>query len=279
MTRFFLATAAGLALLSGTALAADLPPAPMPYKAPAVVAPAYTWTGCYLDAGYGYGLWNQDHYVFNTGTGVVDTPKTTDGGRGWLGRFGVGCDYQFSVGGLGSFVVGALADYDIMSLKGTSNVDFTNTPTPLFGLAGTEKETRAWYVGPRIGYLVTPNLLTYFDGGYTATRFSQVNYINTGTAAFLGFPTGSATGAFLPAHTYNGWFLGAGTEYALNFSWLPIHGLFWRNEVRYASYRSANIATFCGGGQCGAPGPDGASVNAKKYNQTATSSLVWRFSY
>ena len=61
MTRFFLATAAALALLSGTALAADLPPAPMPaYKAPAVVAPSFSWSGCYLYGGAGYGLWNQD---------------------------------------------------------------------------------------------------------------------------------------------------------------------------------------------------------------------------
>jgi outer membrane immunogenic protein len=277
MKTLLAASLTGFALLSGSAMAADLPAAPPVYKAPAVVAPVQSWTGCYLDAGYGYGLWNQDHYVFDTGTGVVDTPKTTDGGRGWLGRFGVGCDYQFSVGGLGSFVVGALADYDIMSLKGTSNVDFGNTITPFFGLAGTEKETGAWYVGPRIGYLVTPNLLTYFDGGYTATRFSQVNYNNTDS--FAGFALGSASGVFLPAHTYNGWFLGAGTEYVLNFSWLPIHGLFWRNEVRYASYQSANISTFCGGGQCGAPGPEGVSVNAKKYNQTATSSLVWKFNW
>ena len=32
-----------------------------------------------------------------------------------------------------------------------------------------------------------------------------------------------------------GWFLGGGTEYALNMDWIPIHGLFWRTEYRYAS--------------------------------------------
>jgi outer membrane immunogenic protein len=276
MQRLLAVSLTGLALLSGSAMAADLPPAPPVYKAPAVVAPSYSWTGCYLDAGYGYGLWNQDHYTSDTGTGAVDSLTTTDGGRGWLGRFGGGCDYQFTLGGLGAFVVGALADYDIMSLKGTSNVDFESTPTPFIGLSGNEKESSAWYAGPRLGYLVTPNLLTYFDGGYTATRFNQVNYLNNDGGAF---PVGSSSGVFLPAHTYHGWFLGAGTEYDLNFSWLPIHGLFWRNEVRYASYQNANIATFCGGGQCGAPGPEGVSVNAKKYNQTATSSLIWKFNW
>jgi outer membrane immunogenic protein len=277
MQKLLAASLAGFALLSGSAMAADLPPAAPVYKAPAVVAPSYSWTGCYLDAGYGYGLWNQDHHTFDTATGAVDSLQTTDGGRGWLGRFGGGCDYQFTLGGLGTFVIGALADYDVMSLKGTSNLDFTNTATPFFGLSGNETETGAWYVGPRIGYLVTPNLLTYFDGGYTQTRFNSVSY--SVNASNLPLIQGTPSGVSLPAHTYQGWFLGAGTEYALNFSWLPIHGLFWRNEVRYASYQSANISTFCAGGQCGAPGPEGVSVNAKKYNQTATSSLVWKFNW
>ncbi|MGA8817301.1 MAG: porin family protein, partial [Xanthobacteraceae bacterium] len=39
------------------ASAADL----MPLKAP-MPAPVMSWTGCYVDGGWGYGMWNQDHY-------------------------------------------------------------------------------------------------------------------------------------------------------------------------------------------------------------------------
>ena len=46
--------------LAGTASAADLR-RPMPVKAPAPVAvAAYSWTGCYVGAGGGYGMWNQE---------------------------------------------------------------------------------------------------------------------------------------------------------------------------------------------------------------------------
>jgi outer membrane immunogenic protein len=104
MKKLTLAAAAVVALTSST-IAADLP-----RKAPAAVAPAplpvATWTGCYLTGGVGYGMWNQDNTTFDSG-GPIDF-QHTDGGRGWLGRVGGGCDYQFWQ----KFVVGALADYD-----------------------------------------------------------------------------------------------------------------------------------------------------------------------
>jgi outer membrane immunogenic protein len=231
----------------------------MPLKAPlAPPPPAYTWTGCYISGGGGYALWNRDLYTQNTVTGVA-TVTSTDGGRGWMGVFGGGCDYQFSLGSLGNWVIGAFGDYDIMDIEGT------NEPQGL-ALSGSEKESNAWFVGGRLGYLVTPSLMTYFDGGYTQTRFDQVNFATI-------FSTPSVTS--LPAQTYSGWFLGGGTEYALNFSWLPIHGLFWRNEYRYASYDSATnpiINTATGAATV-------FSETSRPYVQTITSSLVWRFNW
>ncbi len=255
-----LASIAGLTLLTGSALAADLTPAPAPvYKVPAVApAPAASWTGCNLNAGYGYGLWNQDQFE-ETDPGHVTTSSTaTAGGRGWLGRFGAGCDYQFGLNGFGNFVVGVFADYNVMSVHG--NFELAST-----GLAGEAKESGAWYVGGRIGYLVTPSLLTYFDGGYTATRFDQINNIALTGAPFTPLD-------MMQAHTYHGWFLGGGLEYAMNFSWLPIHGLFWRNEYRYATYDAANLSLLTLAGT-----PTGLAFNIKPYNQTLTSSLIWRF--
>ena len=57
------------------ASAADL----MPLKAP-MPAPVMSWTGCYVDGGWGYGMWNQDHYFTDAAGSSV---TTTDGGRGW----------------------------------------------------------------------------------------------------------------------------------------------------------------------------------------------------
>jgi outer membrane immunogenic protein len=250
MKAVLFASSVALALASGSALAADL----VPFKAP---PPAMSWTGCYIDGGAGYGMWNQDHYVETSGL-VAESQSTTDGGRGWLGRVGAGCDYQVSP----SIVIGAFGDYDWMGLNGTSNLNLAGTTVGLSGVEGNEKENNAWSVGARAGYLITPRLLTYFDAGYTQTTFGQVNYNNGAT--------GVATGLSVPATTYKGWFIGGGTEYALNMAWIPIQGLFWRNEYRFDSYSSRDIPL---------AGATGVSEHADKYVQTATTGIVWKFNF
>ena len=80
-----------------------------------------------------------------------------------------------------------------------------------------------------------PNLLTYVDGGFTQAKFDQSNLSTQFTVPAL--PTGDPSG-----HTFNGWFIGGGTEYA--FTWLPVRGLFWRTEYRYSMYQSADVPSF-----------------------------------
>ena len=239
MKKLTLAAAAFVAL-TGSAIAADLP-----RKAPAAIPPApppvATWTGCYLTGGVGYGMWNQDNTLFS-GDGVALDGEHTDGGRGWLGRVGGGCDYQFWQ----RFVVGALADYDFANLKG-------NISSPFLGVSGQEKMTSAWAAGGRLGYLPWDTLMVYMSGGYTqahfnGTAFTPVAFTTSGT-------------------TYSGWFLGSGYEY--RFDMLP--GLYWRTEYRFNSYNSKDIQIFGG-----APN---TFVNSEKFVQTVTSSLVWRFSW
>jgi outer membrane immunogenic protein len=268
MRAVLFASSIALALASGSASAADL----VPLKAP---PPAFSWTGCYIDGGVGYGMWNQDNYSEATSGLTAASAPNIDGGRGWLGRAGAGCDYQIS----SSIVVGVLGDYDWMGLNGTSNLDLSSIATsPFFGITGNEKETSAWSFGARAGYLVTPRLLTYFDVGYTQTTFGQVNYINNDSFAFA---RGTNTGLTMPATTYKGWFIGGGTEYALNMAWLPIQGLFLRSEYRFDSYGSRDIGLVCAGGgaQCGTAGVSTASVHADKYVQTATTGVVWKFNF
>jgi outer membrane immunogenic protein len=254
------ALAAGAMLIAGSAMAADMPAkAPMLMKAPPM---AFSWTGCYLDAGVGYGMWDQDHSTTTSfgGTPNLTTITTTDGGRGWLGRFGAGCDYQVS----SSWVIGAFGDYDWTNIKGSMS---PLTVGGGFPSVADEKESSEWSVGGRIGYLITPMVLTYVDAGYTQARFDQMNLMTN--LGVLG------AGAF-PAHTYQGWFLGSGFEYA--FTWLPINGLFLRSEYRYSTFKKDDLTAFnvVTGAPFGNAGL-GDVLHSSTYVQTITTSLVYRF--
>lgn len=100
-----------LAVVVG-ASAADLA-----FKAPPPPPPV--WTGCNVNAGVGYGMWNQAHYSENAQTLTPYSETSNAGGEGWLARFGGGCDYQ-----VGSrWVIGVFADYDATNIHGV----FQNT--------------------------------------------------------------------------------------------------------------------------------------------------------
>jgi outer membrane immunogenic protein len=245
-----------------SAYAADLRPA---YKSPPPPAPPQpSFTGCYVNGGAGYGLWNIDHFSQPSITGEFITTSTS-GGRGWLGTVGGGCDYQFGAGSgfWSNWVVGAFADYDFMNLHRNFTIA-DNSGSAI----GNAKESSAWAVGGRIGYLVTPNVFTYWNGGYTQTRFDQINFSD---------PDGDGTPlAVIGAQTYSGWFIGGGTEIALSGLFgLPLpSGLFWRSEYRYSSFNSQNLTVtpLCGGCVTGVE-------NMKPYVQTITTSLVWKFNW
>jgi outer membrane immunogenic protein len=224
------ATLAAIAAL-GTANAADMSTPPL-YSAPAPAA--YSWTGCYIGGGGGYGWWTQDSFVeFN---GVAATVSNTNGGSGWFGQGQGGCDYQFTAPVFNvPAVIGLFGDYEGGQIDGRSSVG---------GLVGGERESGAWSVGARAGVLLTPRVLTFFDGGTLA------------------------------AETYNGWFLGSGFEYS--FDWLPIHGLFLKTEYRYAQYGGNGVSI----PMSGFPAGFGiATLNSQKATEMVSTELVWRFNW
>ena len=251
----------------GAANAADLPmPAPASNAPPP--PPVYNWTGCYIAGGGGYGWWNEDSQVVTTATGAAVAAQVTNGGKGWFGQGQGGCDYQFNLP-LGSWnipvVIGAFGDWEGGSIRGTNS-----DPAAV----GTENESATWAVGGRAGYLVTPRFLTYFDGGYTQARFDQINF-NFSGVGIAGGPAGTS----IPATTYNGWFVGSGFEYALD--WLPVPGLFLKTEYRYAQYNTATPGFFvtATGAPAVLPGAGATSLNSTKYTQMVSSELVWRFNW
>jgi outer membrane immunogenic protein len=247
------------ALLGTPARAAD-----MPLKAPPPSLPAYSWTGCYLDAGAGYGMSSDDHY-FEAGPPVTTSfdqlsVSQSGSGRGWLGRFGGGCDYQTPLFS-NRLVIGVFADYDTKNLSGTWSDSL--------GFAGNETETDSWAVGPRLGLLLTPGTLAYADGGYTQANFDSVG-LTTGTVPSVAIPF------TLASQTYNGWFIGGGTEASLSnwFGGLP-SGLYLRTEYRYSSFNPQDVPiTFNTTGAL-----TGAYEHFTRYEQSITTSLVWRFNW
>jgi outer membrane immunogenic protein len=235
--------------MAAPALAADM-------RAPVMKAPPMapmSWTGCYLAGGGGYGLWDQNVTSFNSN--VQTDARVNNGGRGWFGTVGGGCDVQVS----SNWLVGFFADYDFSDLHGDASVPLSGT-----AYVGSEKMRSAWSVGGRIGYLITPSVLTYFSGGFTEARFSAVNLALT--------PVPLATPDFtIGSHTYSGWFLGGGYEYNLN--WLP--GWFWKTEYRFAQYETDSLPL----GVYGTGAATTRSIDSTKYVQTIRSELVWRFNW
>jgi outer membrane immunogenic protein len=234
-----------------------------PAYAPPPPAPVYNWTGCYVGGGGGYAFWQQDSFA--TFNGAPLTVSQSNGGRGWFGQGQVGCDYQFrlSLPVLTFFspevVIGAFSDFAGGDIKGSSSF------TPF---TGSESESWTWAVGGRAGVLVTPRFLTYVDGGFTQARFDGVNYN-------LAFGGGNPSGFSLAAHTYDGWFIGTGFEYA--FTWLPINGLFLKTEFRYSEYGGNNgVSVPLSFG--GVPVP-GLALNSQKATEFVSTELVYRFNW
>lgn len=239
--------AAALSGIAQAASAADLPARPV-YREAAVVPVAANWTGFFIGAGGGYGTYNAD--TRTTGVDFFFGPFTTDngraGGRGWFGTVQIGADYQFD-----RWVVGIFGDYDFSNIKGT--IGELSGP----GLVPF-KQSSAWAGGGRIGYLVTPQILSYFNGGYSNAQFD------------LGAETGGFTGVTWADQDFSGYFLGSGTEIMIAPGWSV------KTEYRYASYSSKTIA-----GVIAPPAGFLTAVNmtVKPQVQTIRSELVYKFNW
>ena len=245
-----MAAAAVAVTLGGAAHAADMGRPMMKAPPPPPPLPVATWTGCYVGVGYGYGMWNQQWQEFGP-AGNATSIGQTNGGRGWLGTAQVGCDLQVTP----NIVIGAFGDYDWSSIKGDAADGV---------LVGRETLSSSWAAGGRAGWVVVPQLLAYVSAGWTQARFDRIDFL-------LNFGGGVPAGLSVAEHTYSGWFIGTGYEYAIGF--LP--GLYWKTEYRFSDYRTDRLAiipTVIGQ-------VPGFSLDSHKYVQTIRSELVWRFNW
>src|SRR4051812_30290892 len=63
--------AVGLASFAGSAGPADLPGRTYTNAPPPPPPVVTSWTGCYIGAGGGYGMWNQENEAFSPTTGAL----------------------------------------------------------------------------------------------------------------------------------------------------------------------------------------------------------------
>lgn len=200
-----LVSASVVALLGGTAMAADLPmyEAPAPIYSPTPMA--YTWTGFYvgLQAGYGWGNVEGDADVGGGPPAVTgDYDYDIDG---FLGGLHAGYNHQFS-----SFVLGVEGDIEYSNLDGDGSGDDPD-------LGGFYHETELdWLASLRLraGFAID-RLLIYGTGGFAWAHIDQAFGEDGDPALDDG------------DRSRWGWTLGAGAEYAFANNWTA------RAEYRY----------------------------------------------
>jgi outer membrane immunogenic protein len=186
----------------GTAVAADLP-ARMPVKALPVIAPGFSWTGCYI-GGYVGGAWSdREATAFDRGTYNSFTPQpwsyNTDSSV--IGGGTVGCNYQ-PVGS--PFVFGLEGEIGYLHLSGSA----ADPVTGIDPIASTK--VGDWYgmITGRLGYS-WDRALVYVKGGAAFVNVEHSIFDNVGAVTVAG--TSSGTKAT--------WTVGGGLEYALNQNW------------------------------------------------------------
>ncbi|WP_167407022.1 outer membrane protein [Bradyrhizobium forestalis] len=252
MKKILLALTA-VAAMTGSASAADL--AARPYVKAPVAAPVANWTGFYVFGGGGGGLSNADQSVVDTLSGTPLTITQRQGGSGWFGTVGAGYDWQFS----GTWVAGVFADGQFGSIRATIQ-------DPTLGITGNQKLETSWAAGVRLGWLVAPNVLSYVNGGYSGAHFGQTNFTTLG---------GTPVGAHLSSYDRHGWFVGGGVENSLNIFGITSPGWFMKTEYRSAFYNAKTQDELLDGSNL----PVGNSIRANSWNQTISTSLVYRFNW
>jgi outer membrane immunogenic protein len=163
--------------MAAPSFAADLP---RPYyKAPAYIAPVFTWSGFYVGINGGYGFGTSEWTGGGIATGLFDT-------RGWLGGATVGYNLQ-----TGNWVWGLEGDFDYSTMHGDAACPGGGCSTRINWLA----TGRA-----RIGYAFD-RFLPYITGG---AAFGNVRMQH---------------GAAVDHDNQLGWTAGAGLEWAFLGAW------------------------------------------------------------
>jgi outer membrane immunogenic protein len=170
------------------AMAADMRTAPVYTKAP-MMAPVFSWTGCYIGGNAG-GVWAKKDWTNSAGPAEssVDLSGGLAGGQ-------IGCNYQ-----VGTWVFGVQGDYDWANVTATATDTFFAATTDQTKIKGIASVTgRAGYAWDRF--------LGYVKGG-GAWESDEYTISSPAVAALA-----------TASETRTGWTIGVGGEYAFT-DWL-----------------------------------------------------------
>ena len=225
MTKLPVAAGLALALVAGSAFAADLPSmkAPPAYLPPP--PPPFTWNGLYggVNIGYGFGNSNQE-------SGAYTYPGFPNGGawagtqdlNGVIGGGQIGYNWQFSPW----LVLGFEADIQAADLNSQRNYIGPGFGPPANFTAVNSAQSVDWFgtARGRIGLVLPswPNLMVYGTGGFA---YGQVNHAVSVTNVFPN--VAAVNGRTLFDDTATGWAAGGGVE------WTPMSFPSWSLKVEY----------------------------------------------
>ena len=243
-----LVTAAGLSLAAiSVGAAADLGARPV-YKAPPMVAPAFSWTGFYIGANAGYGWGDESSTLAPSGDAASQAfwnPSFAAGAapsafgyspNGFIGGGQIGYNYQFSP----NWVAGLEADFMGASISGSQAIN-TNVVGFFPGsFTSSQKLDFLGTVRGRIGFTPADRWLAYVTGGlaYGDVQYN-LNFAFPGSNDFHSINTSS---------TNIGWTIGGGLEWAIWQNWsLRAEYLYVdlgnQTFTSVPSGRAANLAT------------------------------------
>jgi outer membrane immunogenic protein len=252
MRKFLSVSLASVAVIAAgsAAGAADLG---APYvKAPPMMPPAFSWTGCYIGGqsgeGTGHTKWQDVNVPGDIDTlGQGRTATTDQSGAVYGGQ--VGCDYQF-----GAFPL--LGGPIVLGLQGQfSGSTVASTEIDQFNATWSLRNQIDWYasVTGRAG-VALDRFLPYVKGG-VAWDHNKIDIENSG------FTLGT------PSLTRTGWTVGSGLEWAFAPSW----SIFI--ETDYFDFSGQNTALPGNAGIGNGP----FSINTKQTFETFTIGMNWRF--
>jgi outer membrane immunogenic protein len=291
MLRRFLLASAGAVALAGAAAAAELPPAPPPPAPP----PPPLWTGFYAGLSVG-GAWNASNSVETLAVNTFDNYAVVTGlplgaesaasqsgvasinnGGGVIGGGQIGYNFQLTNWGWSSVLVGIEADISGLSQRG--NGSFANSVTdPVSGdtaNAFVTNETGVDWLGTvrgRLGWLITPTLLIYGDGGlaYGGVRASTYTHAfwTPGGTFTSGDEWTDSFGSL--SETRVGWTAGGGLEWMFMPNWsFKVEYLYYDlGRVTWLNGTNASLSTIT---------PDVIGTAAGGVNATNISASETRF--
>jgi outer membrane immunogenic protein len=217
--------------LAGAADAADLPTdAPPIYPPP---PPAFTWTGFYAGLNAGYTFGGSNSVDLETISGVATSEQsfadavaasTTDvlslRNSGFIGGGQVGYNLQFA----NSWLAGIEADIQGTGARSSAGairiLPVAGIPPSILQAQSNISVNNAVdYLGTvrgRLGFLLTPTLLVYGDGGFAYGGVHEGVDIVV-TAPPTGEGTSPAFGSF--TNTRGGWTAGGGLEWMVSPNW------------------------------------------------------------